>query len=94
MEERKAPAVGNPIYQRWHSNWLDIQAKAIDRKRQQRLNQISLPTPTKPLSRVTDTDCHRLEELARRIKYKCRARRGWQNHYDIFPHRKNPLHKN
>lgn len=78
----------------WHSNWQAIQHHARQKKRKQRLESIQRPEKQEEPTPVTETDCQRLEKLARQIKAKTKSRRGWKDHKWVFLYRKSLIHKN
>lgn len=71
----------------WTQTWHAIEA----RLRHDRYSARSQPKPQPEL--VTEADCRRLTDLARRITRQ-KKRQPWQNHRWVFPHRTISIHEN
>lgn len=78
----------------WTTNWQAIKAHAHQKKRQQRLSRTQVSEKGEQTTQVTEADCQRLLNLAKRIETKTKRRRPWQNHKWVFPHRQSFIHKN
>lgn len=77
--------------QTWNQTWQEIEARV-------HRDKFSIPTqPKQPPNRasepdvVTQADCRRLDDLAKRLDRK--KRHPWQDHRWVFPHRANLLHQ-
>lgn len=78
----------------WTTSWQTIHTHALQRKRRQRLSKTRLVVEPSPAPLVTEADCQRLIQLARKMERLSQKRQPWQNHMWIFPHRQSFIHKN
>mgnify|MGYP001409820112 CR=1 FL=1 len=78
----------------WNTSWQAIQTQARHKSRQQRLSKTSPVVEPPSPALVSQADCQRLTQLARKIERLSQKRLPWQNHKWIFPYRQTFIHKN
>ena len=78
----------------WTTSWQAIQTQARHKSRQQRLSKTSPVVEPPSPALVSQADCQRLTQLARKIERLSQKRLPWQNHKWIFPYRQTFIHKN
>lgn len=78
----------------WTTSWQAIHTHALQRKRQQRLSKTSPVVQPNSTAIVSEADCQRLTQLAKKIERLSQKRQPWQDHRWIFPHRQTFIHKN
>ena len=78
----------------WTTSWQAIHTQARHKKRQQRLSKTSPVVQPNSTAIVSEADCQRLTQLAKKIECLSQKRQPWQNHKWIFPHRQRKKKKN
>lgn len=78
---------------RWSSTWHSVHAKALETKRQTRLQPSPLADIPQSSQVVSEADCQRLANLAKNLESKAKSKRPWKNHNWIFPYRDHSSHK-